>query len=45
MNISEAKIGLEVVRSKGDKTGTKGSQGMFPVGSECAKKLVIQFAF
>ena len=24
MNISEAKIGLEVVRSKGDKTGTKG---------------------
>lgn len=23
----------------------EGSQGMFPVGSECAKKLVIQFAF
>jgi len=23
----------------------EGSQGAFPVGSECAKKLVIQFAF
>ena len=23
----------------------EGSQGFFPVGSECAKKLVIQFAF
>ena len=23
----------------------EGSQGFFPVGSECAKKLIIQFAF
>ena len=32
-----------IVSHSGD--DIEGSQGFFPVGNECAKKLVIQFAF
>lgn len=32
-----------IVSYQGD--DIEGSQGLFPVGNECAKKLIIQFAF